>query len=71
MQRFLSHANSLGMNTISVWRYGVTNQDVWQLLRQMAPPGPPPQLDDSQAKLVLKQWLERRNLSGGFSPLSR
>ena len=35
--RFVNHAYSLGMESVSVWRYGVTSPDVWQLLKS-APP---------------------------------
>jgi hypothetical protein len=36
-QRFVRHANSLGMEHVSVWRYGTASNDVWPLLRDMAP----------------------------------
>ncbi len=35
--RFVSHAYSLGMGSVSVWRYGVTGDDVWQLLKSVEP----------------------------------
>ncbi|MPZ50628.1 MAG: hypothetical protein GEU75_15240 [Dehalococcoidia bacterium] len=37
MQRFVSHAFELGMDAISVWRYGVSNPEMWPLLREMKP----------------------------------
>ena len=36
--RFLTHVYQLGMGSVSVWRYGVTNTNVWPLLRAN-PPG--------------------------------
>jgi hypothetical protein len=36
--RFVTHAHALGMGSVSVWRYGVTGDDVWQLLRYVGPP---------------------------------
>lgn len=41
--RFLSHAYSLGMGSVSVWRYGVTGSDVWQLLKSSPPQSSVPQ----------------------------
>jgi hypothetical protein len=39
-QRFVSHSRYLGMSSVSVWRYGIANADVWPLLHQMAPATP-------------------------------
>jgi hypothetical protein len=36
--RFVNRAYALGMGSLSVWRYGVTGDDVWQLLRYAQPP---------------------------------
>ena len=33
-RRFVSHAYGLGMGSVSVWRYGTSNPDVWSLLQQ-------------------------------------
>lgn len=35
--RFVTHAYALEMGSVSVWRYGVTADDVWQLLRDVEP----------------------------------
>lgn len=35
--RFVSHAFGLGMDSVSVWRYGTSNPDVWPLLQDMRP----------------------------------
>ena len=35
--RFVDHAHALGMGSVSVWRYGVTGDDVWQLLKSVEP----------------------------------
>ena len=35
--RFVDHAYALGMGSVSVWRYGVTGDDVWQLLKSVEP----------------------------------
>jgi hypothetical protein len=40
--RFLTHAYQLGMGSVSVWRYGVSNIDIWPLLGAN-PPGTAPQ----------------------------
>ena len=37
--RFLDHSSLTGMPEISVWRYGVTNGDVWPLLGERTPSG--------------------------------
>ena len=37
--RFVTHASALGMGSVSVWRYGVTGDEVWQLLRYVQPQG--------------------------------
>lgn len=50
LRRFVEHAFQLGMEAVSVWRYGVSRPDVWPLLRELAPrppeavaaPAPPP-----------------------------
>lgn len=34
---FVSHANGLGMRSVSVWRYGTADQRVWRLLKEMGP----------------------------------
>ena len=39
-QRFVHHAYQLGMDSVSVWRYGTTNSEVWPTLHRMAPPQP-------------------------------
>ncbi len=36
-RRFVQRALGLGMGTVSVWRYGVTGDAVWQLLRDVQP----------------------------------
>ena len=36
--RFLDHAFPLGMKAVSAWRYGVTDPEVWRLLKEKAPP---------------------------------
>ena len=36
-QRFVRHAYQLGMDAISVWRYGTSDTRVWPLLRDMKP----------------------------------
>jgi hypothetical protein len=43
-RRFVEHAFRLGMDHVSVWRYGVSNPEVWPLLRELPPtaPEPPP-----------------------------
>jgi hypothetical protein len=41
-QRFIGHAQSLGMETVALWRYGTAGQELWSLLQEMAPPQPPP-----------------------------
>ncbi len=38
--RFLDYASQLGMPDISVWRHGVTNPGVWDLLKERTPGGP-------------------------------
>ena len=35
--RFLTRSRALGMGSVSVWRYGVTGDEVWQLLRDYPP----------------------------------
>jgi len=35
--RFVSHAYDLGMGSVSVWRYGVTDERIWRLLKEMQP----------------------------------
>jgi hypothetical protein len=37
--RFLDYASQLGMPDISVWRHGVTNPGVWDLLKERSPCG--------------------------------
>jgi len=39
-QRFVHHAYQLGMDSVSVWRYGTTHPEVWPTLHRMAPPQP-------------------------------
>jgi hypothetical protein len=34
---FVDHAFALGMGAVSVWRYGVTGDDVWRLLKDVLP----------------------------------
>lgn len=36
-RRFVSHAYHLGMDAVSVWRHGVSNPEIWPVLREMAP----------------------------------
>jgi hypothetical protein len=36
--RFVGKAFSLGMNSVSVWRYGTSEPGVWDVLKQKAPP---------------------------------
>ena len=36
-RRFIQHAYALGMDMVSVWRYGVSHPDLWPLLQEMAP----------------------------------
>jgi len=36
-KKFISHARDLGMESVSVWRYGVTDERVWTLLKDMQP----------------------------------
>lgn len=36
-RRFLGRAFALNMGAVSVWRYGVTGDDVWRLLRDVGP----------------------------------
>ena len=47
-QRFVNQAYALGMDSVSVWRYGTTHHEVWPTLRAMAPsqtsPAAPPQI---------------------------
>jgi len=38
--RFMSRAYQLNMGAVSVWRYGVSNQDIWPLLRYVQPRPP-------------------------------
>ena len=38
--RFMSRAYQLDMGAVSVWRYGVANQDIWPLLRYVQPRPP-------------------------------
>jgi hypothetical protein len=53
-QRFVSHANSLGMETVSVWRYGTAKSDIWPVLRDMTPAdpveAPPPAPEEAPAE---------------------
>lgn len=39
-QRFIHHAYQLGMDSVSVWRYGTTNNEIWETLGRMQPPQP-------------------------------
>jgi cell division septation protein DedD len=41
-QRFVRHAYSLQMDSVSVWRYGTTHDEVWPTLRGMVPEPPQP-----------------------------
>ncbi|HEX5370332.1 MAG TPA: hypothetical protein VFY10_13030 [Dehalococcoidia bacterium] len=41
-QRFVEHAYSLQMESVSVWRFGTASPDVWPTLASMAPQQPPP-----------------------------
>jgi LysM repeat protein len=41
-RRFIDGAYSTGANFVTVWRYGVTETDVWSLLREIPPKLPPP-----------------------------
>ena len=36
-RRFVSHGKSIGMDAVSVWRFGRTTPDVWPLLSDMRP----------------------------------
>ncbi|MDI6858096.1 MAG: twin-arginine translocation signal domain-containing protein [Dehalococcoidia bacterium] len=38
-KRFVVRASQLGMSSVSAWRYGVTNPDVWMLLKYCKPAG--------------------------------
>jgi len=38
--RFMSRAHQLNMGAVSVWRYGVANQQIWPLLRYVQPNPP-------------------------------
>jgi len=40
-RRFIDGAYSTGANFVTVWRYGVTETDVWSLLREIPPKLPP------------------------------
>ena len=37
--RFLDYASQLGMPDVSVWRHGVTNPGVWDMLKERTPCG--------------------------------
>jgi hypothetical protein len=39
--RFVNHAYALGMESVSVWRYGTANAEVWPTLQALAPAQPP------------------------------
>jgi hypothetical protein len=41
-QRFVQYAYNLGMDSVSVWRYGTTHPEVWPTLHAMAPAQPAP-----------------------------
>ena len=38
-RRFVDHASQLGMKSVSVWRHGVTDPQVWRLLKEKSPVG--------------------------------
>jgi hypothetical protein len=40
-RRFVDHSRRLGMDSVSVWRYGVATDGVWPLLKEMRPQQPP------------------------------
>jgi hypothetical protein len=40
-ERFVRRAYALGMESVSVWRYGTANGEVWPTLQAMAPAQPP------------------------------
>ncbi len=37
-ERFIRHAYSLNMDSVSVWRFGTAHNDVWRTLEALAPP---------------------------------
>jgi hypothetical protein len=68
MGRFVSHAHKLGMESVSVWRYGTTQEGVWSVLRQLAPPTPATPVD---SPTVLYQFLRNRSGGGVTSAIAR
>jgi hypothetical protein len=40
-ERFIRHAFYLGMDSVSVWRYGTASHEVWPTIAWLAPPQPP------------------------------
>jgi hypothetical protein len=42
--RFIDHAYKLGMDCVSVWRYGTANSEIWEPLGRMQPPQDAPQV---------------------------
>jgi hypothetical protein len=62
--RFISHATSLGMPPVSVWRYGISDPQLWTMLKQTAPepePKPEPEYGPlTLQSLISRTWRKRK-----------
>jgi hypothetical protein len=57
---FVSHARDLSMQSVSVWRHGITDENVWRVFKEM-----PPDLG-SVEKPGLKKGRTARVVNTGF-----
>lgn len=51
-RRFVSHSQELGMDAVSIWRYGTATPEIFPLLKEMKPKQPPaPRIAEASSKL--------------------
>lgn len=62
-QTFVSHAYSLGMDAVSVWRYGTAQPDIWPLLQELRPKQPAPPRSASPSPTPVPQTPFKRQTS--------
>jgi hypothetical protein len=52
-RRFVSHSYDLGMESVSVWRYGTATPEIFPLLKELKPKQPPPpRIAETSSKLA-------------------
>ena len=58
-RRFVGHSQQLGMEAVSIWRYGTATPDIFPLLKEMQPKQPPaPRQSQASSKLASPEEIK-------------